>query len=63
METITIKKSTFDNLFEQTLDKLKLKRFTSNEEDAKFVNSPIGSMHRSFHYEVCILKERIEKAE
>lgn len=63
METITIRKHTFDTLFEQTLIKLSLDRFTSNEKGTQFENSPIGQMHRAFHYEVCRLKGRLEKGE
>ncbi len=58
---IIISKYNFDNLFQQTLDKLKLERFTSDEKSAQFENTPIGQMHRAFHYEVCVLKDRLEK--
>lgn len=61
MKMIVIKESIFDNLFQQALDKLKLERFTNNEESAKFANSPIGQMHRAFHYEICKLKDKLKE--
>jgi len=57
MEAIVIKKSTFDSLFKQTLEKLEL---VNLREDTP--SSP-HDMHRRFHYEVCILKGKIEKGE
>ena len=57
METITISKKAFDNLFQQTLEKLEL---INLREDTQR-NS--HDMHRKFHYEVCVLKNRIEKEE
>lgn len=65
---IQIEKERFDELFQQTLDKLGLDRFkhgrsrTSGKEDAVFENSAVGEMHRMFHYEVCMLKGKLEKA-
>ena len=63
---IQIERKRFDDLFQDTLDKLALSRFkdgrsmSSGEEDAVFSNSPIGQMHRTFHYEVCRLKSKLE---
>ena len=57
MEAIVIKKSTFDSLFGQTLEKLEL---VNLREDT--ANS-LRDMHRKFHYEVCILKGKLEKEE
>jgi len=65
---IQIEEERFDELFQQTLDKLGLDRFkhgrsiTSGNEDAVFSNSPVGEMHRTFHYEVCKLKDKLKKA-
>jgi len=63
---IQIEKERFDEIFKDTLAKLSLIRFkdgrnmTSGKEDAVFENSPVGQMHRRFHYEVCMLKKRLE---
>jgi hypothetical protein len=63
---IQIEKERFDEIFQETLDKLALDRFkdgrsiSSGREDAVFENSPIGEMHRKFHYEVCKLKRKLE---
>ena len=65
---IQIEKEKFNEIFQHTLDKLALDRFkhgrsrTSGTEDAVFENSAVGEMHRMFHYEVCKLKDKLERA-
>jgi len=65
---IQIEKERFDELFQHTLDVLGLDRFkhgrskTSGRDDAVFENSAVGEMHRMFHYQVCKLKGKLEKA-
>lgn len=55
-----------DREFQITLDTLLLKRFVeggeSVREEARYENSPIGQMHRAFHYELCRLRERLREA-
>ncbi len=54
MNAIVVEKSAFEDLFQQTLNKLELARFKNDKYD-------INTMHRAFHYEVCQLKDRLER--
>ncbi len=59
---IVVDKKAWDEAFELTLQTLKATRFTfSNKSDAQFENSELGQMHRAFHYEICMLKQRLEE--
>lgn len=66
MQVIQVKKEAFDRNFQTTLDKLSLISLKEGTIDVKLnsqqeVINFIDGLHRSFHYEVCILKERLEK--
>lgn len=65
MKAIIVSEVDFEHEFQYTLDKLQLTRFVDAgtiRQDSQFENSPIGKMHRAFHYEVCQLRDRLEKA-
>lgn len=57
MQSIIISKEDFDREFDITLDKLLLAKLEKTYND----ENPNSSMHRKFHYEVCMLKARLEK--
>ena len=61
MKAIIIEESVFDHEFEATLDKLRADRFESSDPTARSETSPIGQMHRAFHYEIVKLKERLKE--
>lgn len=66
MKAVVIEQETFDREFKITLDTLKLDRFVQGggavREEGRHENSPIGAMHRTFVYEVCQLRNRLEKS-
>jgi hypothetical protein len=57
---IVVKESTFNRLFQHTMDKLKAERFASTDGTARFANSEIGRLHAAFQYELCGLKTALE---
>lgn len=57
MQSIIISKETFDREFDITLEKLLLAKLEKTYND----ENPNRSMHRKFHYEVSMLKARLEK--
>ena len=65
MQVIQVKKEAFDRNFKTTLDKLKLINLQEGSINPD-LNNPaevirfIDGLHRKFHYEVCMLKERLE---
>ena len=65
MKTITISQEQFDEEFRKTLSALELQKLKHADElfaEMDIRNrSFINQLHRKFHYEVCQLKERIEK--
>ena len=67
MKVIQVSDLTWDMEFKKTLDLLKLKSLETGEIDVNLnsqmeVSNFIGRLHRQFHYEVCMLKDRLEKA-
>jgi len=68
MKNIIIKEESFKDLFDDTLSKLELVNLKNNPkniifEDRSEMLNWIDGLHRKFHYEVCLLKERLEKTE
>lgn len=63
MEAIIISKADFDEAFESAEAKLKAKRFESEafSTDSRYQRD-LQNMHRSFHYELYQLKDRLQKA-
>lgn len=67
MKLIEVAESTWKDEFKRTLDRLQLRSLEAgtidvNLNDQMEVSNFISGLHRQFHYEVCILKERLEKA-
>jgi hypothetical protein len=66
MRMILIEEGNFNSMFQTTLDKLKLVSMEEGVIDIKLnsqmeVTNFIQNLHRSFHYEVCMLKDRLVK--
>ena len=66
MKAIFIKADAFDRNFQATLDKLQLIHYQEGTIDISLnsqadVDNFMTGLHRRFHYEVCMLKERLEK--
>ena len=66
MKAIFVKAEDFDRHFQTSLDKLKLVSLQEgtinvNLNDQVLVSRFISDLHRRFHYEVCMLKDRLEK--
>lgn len=61
---IVISEHEFDNLFQQTLDKLKLEQFSAGGQVSKSHEQVMltSDMHRKFHYEICRLKEALKSS-
>jgi hypothetical protein len=58
---IVISKIAFDQLFEETLNKLKLDNLESiGSTLAPSLRNELYALHRKFHYELCQFKDRIE---
>ncbi len=65
MKTITMPEDVFNREFEVLLDTLKLERFVESNvirSGSEGENSPIGQLHRRFHYEISKFKHRLEDA-
>jgi len=63
---VVISQDVFDGLFERSLEALELKSRRDGTIDVNLnsqqeVTNFISRLHRQFHYEVCILKERLER--
>ena len=68
MKNIIIKQKNFNDLFDDTLGKLELTKLRNKADDILFESKSemlnwISSLHRQFHYDVCMLKEKLEKSE
>ena len=66
MEVIQIDKQAFNEYFQHSLDKLKLTSFQEGTinvrlNDQTEVTNFISNLHRQFHYEVCMLKKKLEE--
>lgn len=66
MRMILIEEGNFNSMFQTTLDKLKLVslqegKINVNLNNQVEVTNFISNLHRSFHYEVCMLKDRLVK--
>lgn len=66
MEVIQINKTLFEECFQNTLDKLKLETLRDGTINVKLhnqieVSNFISSLHRQFHYEVCMLKKKLKE--
>ena len=64
MEVIQNDKETFEECFQNTLDKLKLVSLRDGTINVRLndqveVTNFIRNLHRQFHYEVCILKDKL----
>lgn len=66
MKAIIIEESNFEREFQTTVDKLKLGRFMKPSgiirKSGEFENSEVGELHRSFHYELYQLRDRLLKS-
>ena len=66
MEVIQISKDRFNELFDTTLKKLKLKSLENGSINVRLNSQPdvdnfINQLHRQFHYEVVVLQRELEK--
>lgn len=66
MEVIQVSKERFDELFQVTLDKLKLDSLQDGTINVRLNSQPdvdnfIMQLHRRFHYEVVSLQRELEK--
>ena len=60
MKTIFVSEKRFDELLQATLNALK-----ASMQDAhipQIENTPIGQMHRTFHYHICKFAEALKEA-
>jgi len=67
MKVVEVDELIWDAEFKKTLDLLKLRILEAGKIDVNLnsqmeVSNFISGLHRQFHYEVCRLKERLEKA-
>lgn len=69
MKVIQVDSSVFDRIFKETLLNLELENLREKQRvvDPKFntkaeVDQFVTTLHRRFHYEVCCLKDKLEKA-
>ena len=66
MEVIQNDKKVFDESFKNTLDKLKLISLRDGTINVKLhnqieVTNFVKGLHRQFHYEVCMLKDKLKE--
>ena len=66
MKVIQISEERFNELFQQCLDKLKLRSLQEGSINVRLNSQPdvdnfINQLHRQFHYEVVSLQRELEK--
>jgi len=69
MEIIQVNKDVFDRIFKETLLTLELENLREKQifVDPEFntkadVTQFVVTLHRRFHYEVCCLRDKLQKA-
>ncbi len=65
MKVIQVTEERFNELFQHTLDKLKLKSLENGSINVRLNSQPdvdnfINQLHRQFHYEVVMLQRTLE---